>query len=208
MPSNPPKANKKVKKYTIHDENHIDNYYWLREKQNPEVISYLEAENNYTKAILKTTEEFQDQLYQEMKNRIKEDDVTAPEKKGSYLYYYKTFKGKQYKTYYRRKINEDDEEVLLDENALAEGKEFFKLGFFKLSPNQKYLAYATDTKGSEEFSIFIKNLENGQTSKTNIENASYSFEWGSDSSTFYYTILSKIKQPYKTHPCGMLSWSW
>jgi oligopeptidase B len=197
MSNGPPKATKKTKKYTIHNENHIDKYYWLREKKNPEVISYLEEENNYTKAILKTTEEFQEQLYQEMKNRIKEDDVSAPEKKGSYLYYYKTFKGKQYKTYYRRNINEDGEEVLLDENTLAEGKEFFKLGFFKISPNQKYLAYATDTKGSEDFSIYIKNLENGQTTNTNVNNATYFFEWGSDSSTFYYAILSKIKQPYK-----------
>ena len=197
MSNGPPKATKKAKKYTIHDVTHIDNYYWLREKKNPEVISYLEEENNYTKAILKPTEKFQEELYQEMKNRIKEDDVSAPERKGNYLYYYKTFKGKQYKTYYRRKIDEDDEEILLDENVLAEGKDYFKLGFFKISPNQKYLAYAIDTRGSEEFSICIKNLENGLINKMNIENATYYFEWGSDSRTFYYTILSKIKQPYK-----------
>ncbi len=197
MPNNPPKATKKPKEYTIHNITHTDDYYWLREKENPEVITYLREENAYTKTILKPTEEFQKELFQEMKNRIKEDDVSAPERKGSYLYYYKTFKGKQYKTYYRRKINEDEEKVLLDENVLAEGKEFFKLGFFKISPNQKYLAYATDTKGSEDFSIYIKNLETDQTNNTNVNNATYFFEWGSDSSTFYYAILSKIKQPYK-----------
>jgi oligopeptidase B len=197
MPNGPPRATKKPKKYSIHNKTHSDYYYWLREKENPEVIAYLEEENNYTKTILEPTEKFQEELFQEMKGRIKEDDITAPERKGGYLYYYKTSKGKQYKTYYRRKESEEDEELLLDENVLAKGKDFFKLGFFKISPNQNYLAYAVDTKGSEEFSIYIKNLDNGLVSNMNITNATYSFEWGSDNKTFYYTVLSKIKQPYK-----------
>ena len=194
---NPPRAAKKTREYTIHKKTHRDDYYWLREKENPEVISYLKEENLYTKNVLKSTENLQEELFQEMKARIKEDDVTAPERKGNYLYYYKTMKGKQYKAYYRRKMDEGEEELLLDENILAEGKDFFKLGFFKISPDQKYLAYATDDKGSEEFSIYIKNLQDGIVSKMDIEKATYFFEWSSDSKVFYYTILSEIKQPYK-----------
>jgi len=117
---NPPVAPIKQRSFTIHGEERVDNYYWLREKENPDVIVYLEAENDYTKKMMKHTEEFQERLFLEMKNRIKEDDMSAPEKSGEYIYYSRTEKGKQYKTYHRKRGSLDAaEEFLLDENELA-----------------------------------------------------------------------------------------
>lgn len=194
----PPVAPIKPRKYTIHGEEHVDNYYWLREKDNPEVIAYLEAENAYMKDMMIHTEEFQKRLYQEMRSRIKEDDMSAPEKSGDYQYYSRTEKDKQYKTYHRKKnIPETVEELLLDENKLAEGHEYFKLGIFKVSPNHELLAYSVDLNGSEEYTIIIKNLATGEFFAENILNTSYDFEWANDNQTFYYTTLNKQKQPDK-----------
>ncbi|MFX0205224.1 MAG: S9 family peptidase [Candidatus Hodarchaeota archaeon] len=196
----PPVALIKPRKYTIHGEEHIDNYYWLREKQNPEVIAYLEAENVYMKAMMKRTEEFQEHLYQEMRNRIKEDDISAPELLGDFLYYSRTEKDKQYKAYYRKKNTPNaPEELLLDGNKLAEGQEYFSLGIFKVSPNQKLLAYSVDFSGSEEYTIYIKNLSTGELYTENIPNTYYDFEWANDNKTFLYSVLNEQKQPDKVY---------
>lgn len=197
MINEPPKATKKTRTFTIHNETISDDYYWLREKGNPEVIKYLEEENRYTSEVLKPTVQLQEDLFLEMKNKMKESDVTAPEQKGNYLYYLKTIKGKQYKEYYRKKITDETEELLLDENMLAEGKEFYKLAFFKISPNQKYVAYATDTTGAELYSIYIKNLEDHVVTYIGVDRATYFCEWGNDSNTLYYAIQNKIKQPFQ-----------
>jgi len=197
----PPIAVIKPRKFTVHGEELVDNYSWLRDdtRKDPEVISYLEAENEYTKAMMKNTEKFQEVLYSEMKGRIKEDDTSAPERSGDYIYYSRTIKDKQYRTYHRkRKSPEGKEELLLDGNKLAEGFDYFKLGIFKISPDHHLLAYSIDTSGSEQYTIYLKDLNTGELLPDIIKNTYYSFEWINDK-IFLYTTLSDIKQPDKVY---------
>ncbi|MFW9780626.1 MAG: S9 family peptidase, partial [Candidatus Heimdallarchaeota archaeon] len=193
-----PIAKKQQHSYSIHEKTITDDYFWLRDKDNPDVIAYLEAENNYTKTMLKHTSSFQTVLFEEMKARIKEDDISAPENTDSHQYYSRNWKGKQYKSYHRKslKIQEAPEELLLDENELVKGHDFIKLGVFKISPNERYLAYSVDLDGSEEFTLYVKDLETGELLSDQIKNTSYYFEWF-DNSNFYYATLSPIKQPDK-----------
>jgi oligopeptidase B len=196
----PPIARIEPRKYTIYDEELVDNYYWLREKENPEVIKYLEAENEYTEAMMKHTKEIQEHLYEEMRQRIKEDDVSAPEQMGDYHYYWKVAKNKQYKEYYREKITgEKKEELLLDLNALAVNFEYLTLGMFKISPNQNLLAYSVDTTGSEHFNIYIKNLETGIKFDEKLSMAYYGLEWANDNQTLFYTRIDDKNRPYQLY---------
>ncbi|MFW9993527.1 MAG: S9 family peptidase [Candidatus Odinarchaeota archaeon] len=197
---NPPLAEIKPRKLTIHGEEIIDNYYWLREKDNPEVIAYLEAENTYTEKMMKHAEELQEQLFSEIRSRIKEDDQSAPEKAGEYHYFSRTVKDKQYRMYYRKKNDrEADEELILDQNELANGQEYHKIGFLRISPNHKLLAYAEDTNGYEKFTIRIKNLKTGELLEDTLINASDYLEWADDSKTFFYTVLNAVNQPDKVY---------
>ncbi|MFW9854686.1 MAG: S9 family peptidase [Candidatus Thorarchaeota archaeon] len=198
--SSRPIAKKQQHTYSIHGKTIMDDYFWLRDKDNPDVIAYLEAENNYTKKMLEHTSSFQTTLFEEMKARIKEDDISAPENTDSYRYYSRNWKGKQYKSYHRKslKTQEAHEEVLLDENELVKGYDFIKLGVFKLSPNERYLAYSVDLDGSEEFTLHVKDLETGKLLSDQIRNTSYYLEWFDDS-TFFYATLSHIKQPDKVY---------
>ena len=197
----PPIAKIHTVKNEIHGKTLVDDYYWLRERENNEVIEYLKAENEYTEKILQHTKNFQESLYNEMKNRIKEDDISALEKFGDYYYYYKTETGKEYKKYFRKKGEEGKEELLIDENELVKDFKYLKLGFFKISPDNRILAYSLDTDGSEEFTIYFKNLETDELIEddltTSIKNASYSFEWCSDNKTVLYCTLNPQKQPDK-----------
>ncbi len=140
----PPVANRIPKKYTIHGQNVIDNYFWLREKKNTGVIQYLNMENAYADIMLFDTKKLQNDLYKEMVARIKETDLSVPVRRGSYYYFKKTKKDKQYKLHFRKKLDGVDE-LLLDENKLAEGKDYFSLGVFQLTPSQRFLAYSVDT---------------------------------------------------------------
>lgn len=179
-------------------ETYMDNYAWLKNKTDPEVIAYLEAENGYLKNKMKHTEKFQEDLYKEMLGRIKETDETVPEKIGAYYYYSRTEAGKQYKTYCRKKGNpEADEEILINLNNLAEGHDYLSLGVFKVSPDHNYLAYSTDTDGSENYTMYIKNLNNGELLEDRIQNTASSAEWFGDNKTFLYTVLDQTKRPYK-----------
>lgn len=197
------------KRSIYHGEELIDNYHWLRERNNPEVINYLKAENNYTETTMKHTEKLQDRLFEEIKGRIKEDDVSAPEKAGEYQYYFRMEKGKQYKRYFRKKIDEElEEELLLDENELAKGYGYFKIGSFKISPNHEFLAYSVDVNGSEEFTIFIKVLRDNTILEDRITNTAcgfsseigtYGLEWTNDNKSFFYTTLDKTKRPHKLY---------
>ncbi|WP_455140477.1 S9 family peptidase [Candidatus Hodarchaeum mangrovi] len=199
----PPKATIKPHKMINHGTERVDNYYWLREKENAEVIEYLKAENVYTDKMMDHTKLLQKKLFKEMKGRIKEDDVSTKEKHRNYYYYWKTFKGKQYRAYYRNTSNDSSsathEELLLDENKEAEGLEYYKLGFFKVSPNDNFLAYSVDTSGAEEFVIYFKDLITGELFPETIQNTSYTFAWGGDNKTVYYTTLNPQKQPDKVY---------
>jgi len=193
----PPAAKVVPKPDTLHGDIRIDNYYWLRDRYNPEVIEYLEAENRYTETMMKHTEEFQEELYKEILSRIKETDLSVPEKLDDYYYYSRTEEGKQYPIYCRKKGNLDaEEEVLLDQNKLAAGYEYFDIGAYRVSPDHRFLVYSVDTSGSEKFSLHIKDLEKNELFKEKINNTGYYAAWANDNKTIYYTVLDDTKRPY------------
>jgi len=194
----PPLAKKIPKVDTLHGEIRLDNYFWLRDRDNPEVITYLETENKYTEAMMKHTEEFQEKLYNELLSRIKETDLSVPEKIDDYYYYTRTEEGKQDSIYCRKKGSlRAQEEILLDVNELARGYGYFYIGVFKVSPNHQLLAYSVDTSGAENYTLYVKNLNSGELLKDVIPNTYYSVEWANDNMTLFYNILDEAQRPYK-----------
>jgi oligopeptidase B len=196
--ADPPQPPEKPHEITEASHTRNDPFFWLREKDNPKVLKYLQAENRYTEAILKHTEKLRETIYSEMRRRIKEDDISVPQKIGDYYYYSRTETGKQYAVHCRKKGSLDaKEEVLLDENELAKGQKYFRVGILSVSPNHKLLAYSTDTNGSETYVIRIKTLETDELLPDEIRNSSYSFAWANDNRTFLYDQLDEAHRPYK-----------
>jgi oligopeptidase B len=188
----PPVAAIKPTKLTLHDHTRLDNYFWLREKENSEVIAYLEAENSYTEAMTAHTKPLQEQLYKELVGRIQETDSSAPVRRGDYFYYSRTEAGKQYKIHCRKHGSmEANEEILLDENELAAATDYFRLGIFEISPNQQLLAYSTDTSGAERYTLVVKDLASGELLPDSIPNTMYSVEWANDNKTLFYTTQNE-----------------
>ena len=183
---------------TTHGHERVDNYFWLRERDNPDVIAYLEAENAYTEAVMAPTEALQQTLYEEMLGRIQETDLSVPVKLDDYFYYVRTEEGKQYPIYCRKPGNLDaDETILLDLNVEAGDHEYLSLGVYEVSPDHHLLAYSLDTNGSEEYTIFVKDLTTGEVLADQIPNTSYSLEWGNDNRSLFYTIHNEAKRSYK-----------
>lgn len=200
----PPIARREEKITKIHGIELKDDYFWLRYKENQEVIDYLKAENDYTKKETKHLDSFTDELFNEMKNRIKEDDETVPYKIKDYYYYSRTEKGKEYSIHCRKYKNLDNkEEILLDLNEMAKGHEYYKLYTSKISPNQNILAYSIDNTGYEKLVIYFKDLTTGEIFAEKLENVGWNFEW-TDDKTLYYTIRDKAQRPYalKRHVLG------
>ena len=201
----PPMAEKKPHPTRIHGYTLEDNYFWLREKSNPEVIKYLEAENGYTEAVMGSTKAFQDALYTEMLGRIKQTDLSVPTKNGGYVYYSRTEEGKQYSYMCRRKGSmSGPEEVLLDLNALAEGHKFLGLGAYVVSDDGNWLAYSTDTTGYRQYTLHVKDLQSGKTLAENIERVG-SVVWATDNKTVFYTTedpVSKRSDKFWRHTVG------
>ncbi len=196
----PPLAKIEPQVDTLFGQERIDNYYWLRQRNNPEVIDYLKAENAYTETVMKPTEKLQDKLYQEMVARIKETDLSVPVKRDDYYYYSRTEKGKQYKIYCRKKGSlESEEEILLDVNQLAQGKDYMYLGIYEVSPDHNLLAYAFDTTGGERYTLRVKDLKTGELFPDVIDSVSTSFQWANDNQTFFYTIPDEAWRPYKLY---------
>ncbi len=196
----PPIAEKIPKVDTSFGDVRVDDYFWLRDKNNPEVIKYLEAENKYTEAVMKSTEKLQEKLYKEMLSRIKETDFSVQEKVDDYYYYTREEKGKQYKIYCRKKGSLDSpEEILLDANELAKGHNYLDVGVYKVSPDHQLLAYSIDTTGAEDFILYFKDLGTGKALTDVIPNTSYSAEWANDNKTIFYNTLDKAKRPYKLY---------
>ena len=193
----PPVAKIVPKTDTVHGDIRVDNYFWLREKTNPEVIAHLEAENKYTEAMTAHTKPLQEQLYKEMLGRIVETDLDVPEKLDDYFYYSRTEEGKQYPIKCRKKGSLDaPEEILLDINKEAAGFEHFDVGSFAVSPNHMLLAYAVDTTGGEEYTIYVRDLVTGKNIADAIPNT-YSIEWAADNKTIFYTTLDATHRPYR-----------
>ena len=199
-PPVPPTAKRVPNVTEVNGHKLVDNYYWLRDKANPEVKAYLESENAYTDAVMKPTEPLQKQLYDEMLGRIKETDVEVPYKKGDYFYYTRTEAGKQYPIRCRRKGSMDaPEEVLLDVNELAKGQIFMSLGEFEVSDDGNLLAYSTDNTGFRQYVLAVKDLRTGKTLPDHAERVG-SVAWANDNKTFFYTIEdAQTKRQYRMY---------
>jgi oligopeptidase B len=194
----PPIASKLPQTFSLHGDDRTDDYFWLRHRDDPQVIAYLEAENDYTKAVMAHTEALQTALYDEMLARIQETDLSVPYRKGAYYYYSRTETGKAYPIYCRQAGSLDaPETVLLDQNVLAEGHDFFELGLFDVSPNHQLLAYSVDTAGSERYTLFFLNLVMGQLYPETILETGYGFAWGNDNQTVFYTLMDEAQRPFK-----------
>jgi oligopeptidase B len=187
----PPSAKVIARIDTLHGDIRTDNYFWIREKTNPEVISYLNAENAYTAAKMKHTEALQQRLYDEMLGRIKETDLSVPFRDHGYWYYNRTEKGKSYPIHLRKKGSLDaPEEVIIDENALAAGKKFSQLGDFAVSPGASRLAYLHDTTALRVYTLYVKDLRTGALLGDSISSVVPSVAWANDTVLFYQTADS------------------
>ncbi|MBL4586638.1 MAG: S9 family peptidase [Flavobacteriales bacterium] len=194
----PPKAAIKPHQLTIHDHTRTDNYFWLKERENPEVINYLEDENAYTEAKLSDTKQFQEDLYKEMRGRIKENDESVPNLDNGYFYYSRYEQGKEYRLHCRKKENLQAEEIIfIDENELAKGHDYFSLGGVEVSDNNKIAAFGTDTISRRLYTMRFKNLETGEMYSDAIPNCSAGGAWAKDNKTFFYT--SKDEETLRTN---------
>ncbi|WP_349263085.1 S9 family peptidase [Longimicrobium sp.] len=181
---------------TLHGDVRVDNYYWLRDRTNPEVISYLEAENRYADTAMAGTRALQERLYQEILGRIKQTDLSVPDRIGPYYYYSRTEEGKQYPIYVRRRGSMTaPEEVLFDQNRMAEGHRYYSLGAFSVSPDHRMLAFAVDTAGSEHFTLMVKDLTTGQVLPDRIEDVHFGAVWAGDNRTLFYTRTDASQRP-------------
>jgi oligopeptidase B len=184
--------------HRLHGDVRVDNYYWLRHRQEQEVLDYLEAENAYTEAVMADTKDLQDRLYQEMRSYIKETDQSAPVQMGDYFYYDRTEEGKQYPIYCRKQGSlEAAEEILLDLNQEAEGHSYLRLGNFAASPDHRLLAYALDTTGAEVFTLRVKDLESGELRIDEIPGTYYGLAWANDNQTLFYVTQNAALRPYR-----------
>ena len=201
----PPTAAKRPHTTEIHGYTLKDDYFWLREKSNPDVIKYLESENAYTEEVMKPTKALQETLYTEMLGRIKQTDLSVPSRIGEYFYYSRTEEGKQYPYRCRRKGSmEGAEEILLDLNALAAGHKYLGLGAFAVSDDGNWLAYSTDTTGYRQYSLHVKDLRKGEILSENIERVG-SVVWATDNKTLFYTTedaVSKRSDKFWRHAVG------
>jgi oligopeptidase B len=198
MTHTPPDATVKEQKLSIHGDTRIDPYYWLNDREDPEVIQYLEAENSYTEAILKPTEELQKELFSEMKGRIKEDDSSVPYFLNEYWYIRKYEKGKDYPIFTRKhKTLDAAEEVLIDVNELAKDLAYCQVSGLSVSPDNTKLAYGIDTLSRRVYSIKVKDLTTGKMLNDEISGVSSFAVWAADSSTMFYT--SKDEETLRTN---------
>jgi len=197
QPPAPPAAKRIEHKAVWHGETVVDPYFWLREKSNPEVARYLEAENAYTEAMTKDIKPFQEALYKEMLGRIKQTDLTVPTRRGKFYYYNRTEEGKQYAIYCRKPAAPDGswdpkavEFVMLDQNALARGLPFLGIESASVSDDDNLLVYGTDTTGYRQYVLHIKDLRTGQALPDTAERVT-SAEWAADNKTLFFTTEDK-----------------
>ncbi len=199
-----PKATKKPYEMTEHGNTRIDNYYWMRltddqksakkyDNQTAEVVEYIEDENSYLESNLSHTKNFQNDLFEEIVGRIEKDDESVPYFDNGYFYYSRYESGKEYAIHCRKKGSLDgQEEILLDENILADGFNYFAIGGRRVSPDNKWLAYGVDTLSRRIYEIHFKNLETGEVLETTIPNSSYGVAWANDNKTVFYTSKNEI----------------
>jgi oligopeptidase B len=188
-----PKAKILPKKLKKHNEIRIDNYFWLNDRENPEVIDYLNQENTYYDSMTAHTKDFQKELFEEMKGRIKEDDQSVPYLYNGYYYITRYEKGQDYPIYSRKNGSLDaKEEILFDCNELAKGHTFFQLGGLSVSPDNRFASFGVDTVGRRIYTLQIKNLETNEILSDVIENATGGSVWANDNQTLFYTRQDKV----------------
>lgn len=195
MPENIPTPIAKIISKTLekHGDQRTDNYYWLNDRENPEVIAYLNQENDYYNTMTAHTKVFQKALFDEMKARIKEDDASVPYFYNGYFYITRTEKDKDYPIYSRKKGSlSAKEEILFDCNAMAKGKSYFQLGGMSISPNNKLVSFAIDVVGRRIYTLQIKNLETNKILKDKVENIDGTSVWANDNKTLFYTTKDKV----------------
>ena len=184
-----PLAKQIPKNLTIHDDVRVDEFYWLKDRENPEVIDYLNNENDYYNAHTAHTKEFQTSLFEEMKSRIKEDDSSVPYKYNGYWYITKYEKGKDYPIYTRKKESlEAAEELLFDCNEMAKDHSYFRLVGLNINPNNDLVSYGIDTTGRRQYTLHIKDLKTNTIFKDEISNTTGGSTWANDNKTLFYTL--------------------
>ena len=202
--STPPDAAKKAHEMTIHGDTRVDDYYWMRltdeqksakekDSHTQEVVDYIDAENDYTESRLKHTKKFQDKLFDEIVDRIKKDDESVPYLDNGYFYYTRYEKGKEYAIHCRKKESLDgEEEILLDENVLAKGHDYFAVGGMDVSPDNQWMSYGVDLVSRRIYTIYFKNLVTGDVLKQTIPNSTGSVAWANDNKTVFYTSKNEV----------------
>ncbi len=195
----PPIAKTDPKDVTVHGDKRIDPYFWLRDKPNPDVKAYLEAENAYTESVMKGTEGLQESLYKELVGHVKETDAAPPYREGDYFYYSRVEAGKQYPILCRKKATLDaPEQVYLDVNELAKGEKFMSVGALRPSDDGNLLAYSTDNTGFRQYKLYIKDLRNGQVLE-HVADKTGSVAWAADNKTVFYTVEDPAKRQYRLY---------
>ena len=201
-----PLAPKQPKEISQHGQTRIDNYFWMRYREDPEVLKYLHAEQDYLEEITGHTKPLQENLFQEMKGRIKEDDASAPEKSGEYFYYTRYEPGKQYPFYCRKKGSlEAAEEILLDQNALVGESNFCRIGAYRVSPDGMKLVYSVDADGREICTLYVKDLQTGALLPETIPNTygdvygHGGVVWSNDGKSLFYMTLDAMQRAYRIH---------
>ena len=193
-----PTAAKIPKELSQQGQARIDNYYWLNERENPKVIDYLNAENEYTSNVMKPLKGFQENLFEEMKARIKETDSSVPYFSDGWYYYLRYEEGQEYPIYCRKEGDlEAEENILLDVNVLAKGHEYYDVSGMSISPNKKVMAYGVDTLSRRIYIIHFKNLETGENFSQTIENTTGSSSWSNDNKTLFYTKKDKALRSFQ-----------
>jgi len=197
-PARPPVAPQRPEVLEAHADRRVDPYYWLRDKENPEVIAYLEAENAYADAVMADTAELRDRLYREIVGRVQETDYSAPTFYKGWWSYTRTVEGLDYEIYCRKRGSmEAPEEVILDANELAKGHEYFELGYVERSPDENLVAYAVDTDGSELHELRFRELAAGRDLDDVLRGVYYGAAWSADSRTFFYARPDAAMRPYQ-----------
>ncbi len=194
----PPVAKKIPKKLTVHDHTRVDNYYWLNERTNQDVLNYLTAENEYLESVMAHTKPLQEALFQEIKGRLKPDDASVPYLKNGYYYYVRYEPEKEYPIYCRKKGDlSAQEEILLDVNHMADGYKYYQVRGVNVSPDSRYVAFGVDTVSRRQYTIHVKDLKTGEMLADAVPNTTAGSEWGNDSKTLFYTTKDSTLRPHK-----------
>ncbi|MYK89231.1 MAG: oligopeptidase B, partial [Acidobacteria bacterium] len=190
----PPRAPQRPHRHEKHGDVRVDDYHWLRERDNPEVKAYLEAENAYLREVASATAAFEERLFDEIKGRIEQTDMSAPYREGAYRYYRRYEEGREYEIHCRRPLAgagaprgaADDEQVILDVNRVAAGHEFCQVASRPVSPGGRLLAYAVDTVGRRQYAIRVRDLATGEERPDVIADVTSNIAWAADGEAFFY----------------------